>query len=115
MFIWRRIFCWEHNSQENILRGKKMPEMTILGWFHTVTGVIAVLSGFYTLYKYKIISSEQKIGRLYIFVTAIVAGSALGIYNQGSFGVAHVLGVLTLLALAAVSYTHLTLPTICSV
>tara|TARA_B100000927_G_scaffold136485_1_gene110156 strand:- start:960 stop:1490 length:531 start_codon:yes stop_codon:yes gene_type:complete len=77
-----------------------MPEMTILGWFHTVTGVIAVLSGFYTLYKYKIISSEQQIGRVYILVTAIVAGSALGIYNQGSFGVAHVLGVLTLVALA---------------
>ena len=33
-------------------------------------------------------------------MTAIVAGSALGIYNQGSFGVAHVLGVLTLVALA---------------
>ena len=77
-----------------------MPEMTLLGWFHTITGIIAVLSGFYTLYKYKIISSEQQIGRLYIFVTAIVAGSALGIYNQGSFGVAHVLGVLTLVALA---------------
>ena len=71
-----------------------MPEMTLLGWFHTATGIIAVLSGFYTLYKYKIISSEQQIGRVYILVTAIVAGSALGIYNQGSFGVAHVLGVL---------------------
>ena len=77
-----------------------MPEMTLLGWFHTIAGVIAVSSGFYTLYKYKIISSEQQIGRVYILVTAIVAGSALGIYNQGSFGVAHVLGVLTLVALA---------------
>ena len=72
-----------------------MPEMTLLGWFHTITGVIAVLSGFYALYKHKIISSQEKIGRLYILVTLIVAGSALGIYNQGSFGVAHVLGVLT--------------------
>ena len=77
-----------------------MPEMTLLGWFHTITGVIAVLSGFYTLYKFKIISTQHKIGQLYILVTAIVAGSALGIYNQGGFGVAHVLGVLTLVALA---------------
>ncbi len=77
-----------------------MPEMTLLGWFHTITGVIAVLSGFYALYKHKIISSQEKIGRLYILVTLIVAGSALGIYNQGSFGVAHVLAVLTLAALA---------------
>ena len=32
-------------------------------------------------------------------MTAIVSGSSLGIYNQGGFGVAHVLGVLTLVAL----------------
>ena len=77
-----------------------MPEMTILGWFHTVLGVLAVLSGFYTLYKYKIISTEESSGRLYVLVTLLVAGSALGIYNQGGFGIAHVLAVLTLIALA---------------
>ncbi len=77
-----------------------MPEMTLLGWFHTITGVIAVLSGFYALCKHKIISTQEKIGKLYILVTLIVAGSALGIYNQGSFGIAHVLAVLTLAALA---------------
>ena len=76
-----------------------MPEMTLLGWFHTVLGVLAVLSGFYTLYKYKVISIEQNSGRIYILVTFLVAGSALGIYNQGGFGVAHVLAVLTLIAL----------------
>ena len=77
-----------------------MPEMTILGWFHTVLGVLAVLSGFYTLYKYKIITTEKSSGRLYVLVTLLVAGSALGIYNQGGFGIAHVLAVLTLIALA---------------
>ena len=77
-----------------------MPEMTILGWFHTVLGVLAVLSGFYTLYKYKIITTAESSGRLYVLVTLLVAGSALGIYNQGGFGVAHVLAVLTLIALA---------------
>ena len=66
-----------------------MPEMTMLGWFHTVLGVVAVLSGFYTLYKYKVISVEEDSGRLYVYVTLLVAGSALG----------------------TVSYTHLTLPT----
>ena len=77
-----------------------MPEMTLLGWFHTVLGVLAVLSGFYTLYKYRVISFKEASGRLYIFVTLVVAGSALGIYNQGGFGIAHVLAVLTLIALA---------------
>ncbi len=77
-----------------------MPEMTVLGWFHTILGVLAVLSGFYTLYKYKIITTEESSGRLYVLVTLLVAGSALGIYNQGGFGIAHILAVLTLIALA---------------
>ena len=77
-----------------------MPEMTILGWFHTVLGVVAVLSGFYTLYKYRVISVQEGPGKLYVYVTLLVAGSALGIYNQGGFGIAHILAVLTLLALA---------------
>jgi len=77
-----------------------MPEMTLLGWFHTVLGILAVLSGFYTLYKYKIITTEESSGKIYVLVTLLVAGSALGIYNQGGFGIAHVLAVLTLIALA---------------
>ena len=77
-----------------------MPEMTLLGWFHTVIGVGAVLSGFYTIFKYKVISLEEFTGKLYLFLTLIVAGSALGIYNQGGFGIAHVLAVLTLIAIA---------------
>ena len=76
-----------------------MPEMTLLGWFHTVIGVGAVLSGFYTIFKYKVISLEEFTGKLYLFLTLIVAGSALGIYNQGGFGIAHILAVLTLIAL----------------
>ena len=77
-----------------------MPEMTVLGWFHTILGILAVLSGFYTLYKYKIITTKESSGKLYVLVTLLVAGSALGIYNQGGFGIAHVLAVLTLIALA---------------
>jgi len=77
-----------------------MPEMMLLGWFHTVIGVGAVLSGFYTIFKYKVISLEEFTGKLYLFLTLIVAGSALGIYNQGGFGIAHVLAVLTLIAIA---------------
>ena len=73
--------------------------MTLLGWFHTVLGVLAVLSGFYTIYKYRVISFQESSGKLYILVTLLVAGSALGIYNQGGFGVAHVLAVLTFIAL----------------
>lgn len=74
--------------------------MTILGWLHTVLGVVAVLNGFYTLYNYRVISVKESSGRIYVYITLLVAVSALGIYNQGGFGIAHVLAVLTLIALA---------------
>ena len=45
------------------------------------------------------ISLEEPSGKLYLISTLIVAGSALGIYNQGGFGIAHMLAVLTLIAL----------------
>ena len=77
-----------------------MPEMTLLGWFHTVFGVGALLSGFYTLFTYKIISIINFSARIYLCLTLIVAASALGIYNQGSFGIAHLLTVLTLISIA---------------
>ena len=76
-----------------------MPEMTLLGWFHTIVGVVALISGFYTIFKYKMISLEEPSGKLYLISTLIVAGSALGIYNQGGFGIAHMLAALTLIAL----------------
>jgi len=77
-----------------------MPEMTLLGWFHTILGIVALVSAFYTLFKYKIISLASKSGKLYVLVTIVVAGSALGIYNQGGFGIAHWLAVLTLVAVS---------------
>ena len=76
-----------------------MPEMTLLGGFHTILGAGAVLTGFYTVFKHKVISLEKTTGKIYLFLTLLVAGSALGIYNQGGFGIAHVLAVLTLVAL----------------
>ena len=76
-----------------------MPEMTLLGWFHTILGVGALGSGFYTLFKYKVISLEPLTGKIYLGLTLLVAGTALGIYNQGGFGIAHWLAVLTLIAL----------------
>ena len=45
-----------------------MPEMTLLGWFHTILGILAVLSGFYTIYKFKVISYEVSPGKLYVLV-----------------------------------------------
>ena len=78
-----------------------MPPMTWLGWFHTIMGVIAIITAASALYRHKIIRASAASGRAYLLITLVVAGSALAIYNQGGFGVGHILAVLTLTALLA--------------
>ena len=81
-------------------RETRMPEIIPLGWFHTVMGVIALLSGVYTLAKFKEISLRTRSGQIYLLTTLVTAATALAIFQHGTFGPAHVLGVMTLLALA---------------
>lgn len=76
-----------------------MPEMTLLGWIHTIIAIIALIAGFYTLAIYKVITLERKAGQIYLGCTFLAATTALMVYNQGGFGPAHMLAVLTLLAL----------------
>ena len=54
-----------------------MPPMTLLGWFHTVMGVIAILTAAYTLYQHRIIRAADKSGRAYLLITLVVAGYLL--------------------------------------
>lgn len=73
-----------------------MPAMTLLGWFHTIMGVAALLLAVGAITRHGVIKASTQIGGAYLIVTLIVAGSALGIYNQGGFGIAHILALLTL-------------------
>lgn len=77
-----------------------MPEMIPLGWFHTVLGVIALVSGVYTLAKFKELTLQTRSGQIYLVATLITAGTALAIFQRGEFGPGHALAVMTLLALA---------------
>lgn len=77
-----------------------MPEITLLGWIHTIIAIIALIAGFYTLAVYKVITPQQKTGQVYLICTLIAAVTALMIYKHDGFGPAHGLAVLTLLALA---------------
>jgi len=36
-----------------------MPEMSPFGWFHTIMGIAALLSGAYSIIKYKILESKN--------------------------------------------------------
>ena len=76
-----------------------MPEMSPLGWFHTLIGVTALISGGFTLAKYKEILLQKRSGQIYLVTTLITAGTALAIFQRGEFGPGHALAAITLLAL----------------
>ena len=78
-----------------------MPEISILGWFHTIIAIVALLTGFYSLAVFKRITWQQQTGKVYLACTFIAAATALMIFRHGGFGPAHMLAVLTLLALIA--------------
>jgi len=78
-----------------------MPEMTPLGWFHTAMGIVALVSGGYTLARFREITLQSRSGQIYLATTLITAGTALAIFQHGVFGPGHALAVLTLLALVA--------------
>ncbi|MDH3577524.1 MAG: hypothetical protein OEO71_06855 [Gammaproteobacteria bacterium] len=77
-----------------------MPEMIPLGWFHTAMGIIALISGGFTLARFREILLQTRSGQIYLATTLITAGTALAIFQRGEFGPGHALAVLTLLALA---------------
>ena len=77
-----------------------MPEIIPLGWFHTAMGIIALVSGGFTLAKFKEIALQNRSGQIYLVTTLITAGTALAIFQRGEFGPGHALAVMTLVALA---------------
>jgi len=87
-----------------------MPEIIPLGWFHIAMGVIALLSGVFTLAKFKEISLRTQSGKIYLVTTLITAGTALAIFQHGEFGPGHGLAVMTLLALAVGTVAATTKP-----
>ena len=74
-----------------------MPEITLIGWFHTVIGIASILLGFYSFFSFKLLSWNKIPSRIYLVLTFITAVTALAIYNQGGFGIAHIMGVLACL------------------
>lgn len=77
-----------------------MPEIIPLGWFHTFMGIVALVSGAVTLFRYKEISYRRRSGQIYLVTTLVTAVTALMIFQHGVFGVAHIMAVAALVALA---------------
>jgi uncharacterized membrane protein len=73
--------------------------LTTLGVLHTAISLVALVSGFWALIRYKEISQETRLGFVYLVTTFITAATGFGIFQHGGFGPPHVLGVLTIVAL----------------
>ena len=76
-----------------------MPDITLLGWFHTILGISAISIGIYEIFKNKYFTINSKVSQVYFWLTFFTAITALNIYNQGGFGIAHILAILALIAL----------------
>ena len=76
-----------------------MSEISTVGWIHTISGTLALVLAARIIYKDKFISAFNFLGQSYLILTAISAGTSLFIFNKGGFNLAHLLGVITLLAI----------------
>ena len=78
--------------------------ITPFGMLHTVIGLLAVFAGYAMLLRHGAIMPRTRLGRFYIASTVITCVTGFFIFRHGGFGVAHALGVITLVALG-VAYT----------
>ncbi|MEX0289286.1 MAG: DUF2306 domain-containing protein [Flavobacteriaceae bacterium] len=61
-----------------------------IGWFHTTTAIIALITGSMILAKTKGTSEHKKIGRIYAIAMVMVCATAFMIYRvHNAFGVLH--------------------------
>jgi len=73
--------------------------LSTVGLFHTVIGLAALVAGVLALVKDREIRLDDRYGRTYLLLTLITAAVSLAIFRHGTFGVPHVLAILTLLSL----------------
>jgi uncharacterized membrane protein len=74
--------------------------LTFLGEVHTAISLIAVAAGVVCLVRDKAISRRSAAGRIYVWTTILTCLTGFCIFQHGGFGKPHVLGIITLVALA---------------
>ena len=74
-------------------------EISLIGWIHTILGTLAILVALFIIVTQGYIKSTNNLGKFYIIATLITASTALMLYKNGGFNLAHVLALLTLVAI----------------
>lgn len=73
--------------------------LTPLGIIHTAISLVAVAAGIMAFVRYGRISTQQRVGRVYVLTTVLTCLTGFGIFQHGGFGKPHILGIVTLLVL----------------
>jgi hypothetical protein len=75
--------------------------LTYLGVIHTLISLVAVAAALIAFAREGAINPGTTLGKLYLWTTVLTCLTGFGIFQHGGFGKPHVLGVITLLVLAA--------------
>ena len=74
--------------------------LTPLGIIHTAISLVAVAAGILAFVRYGRITTQQRVGRVYLLTTVFTCLTGFGIFQHGGFGKPHILGIVTLLVCA---------------
>jgi uncharacterized membrane protein len=80
--------------------------LTNLGLLHTLLGVFALIAGATCFLRAGVISTSSRAGRLFVWTTALTCLTGFGIFQRGGFNIAHILGLITLIALAVSAWVE---------
>jgi uncharacterized membrane protein len=78
------------------------PALTPLGVVHTLISLIAVGAAIVALTRDGQLVVGNRVGRVYVIATVLTCLTGFPIFQRGGFGPPHVLGIVTLVALAVV-------------
>lgn len=77
-----------------------------LGIFHTVIGVIAIISALVSLVRYGKINLAQPSGKIYFYTTILTSLTSLGISKHGGFNPGHVFSIFIVILLLVAFYLY---------
>ena len=74
-------------------------EISLIGWIHTILGTLAIIVAVFIIAIQGFIKSKNNLGKFYIVATLITASTALMLFKNGGFNLAHLLALLTIVAI----------------
>lgn len=80
--------------------------LSVLGIFHTIIGVVAIVSALISFVRFGKVNLNNMTGKLYFYFTIITSVTALGISKHGGFNAGHALSLIILILISIAFYLH---------